>query len=162
MSVRMLYCMSRYPLLCLLRLKNGLPLKDDYRVKQRIDALIIRGVTETDAGNYTMVLTNRITKEEHRRSFQLRVNGAFSLFFFLSEYLLESPDAAGQETVAITLDVFRSTVPPHIIEKEVAVDTDVYPYGSSPTLRCTARGFPISSHIQWQWMSKEDCPEVFM
>uniref|UniRef100_A0A8D3EA35 receptor protein-tyrosine kinase n=1 Tax=Scophthalmus maximus TaxID=52904 RepID=A0A8D3EA35_SCOMX len=103
---------------------NGLPLKDDYRVKQRIDALIIRGVTETDAGNYTMVLTNRITKEEHRRSFQLRVN-----------------------------------VPPHIIEKEVAVDTDVYPYGSSPTLRCTARGFPISSHIQWQWMSKEDCPE---
>uniref|UniRef100_A0A8D3CVA6 receptor protein-tyrosine kinase n=1 Tax=Scophthalmus maximus TaxID=52904 RepID=A0A8D3CVA6_SCOMX len=91
----------------------------------RIDALIIRGVTETDAGNYTMVLTNRITKEEHRRSFQLRVN-----------------------------------VPPHIIEKEVAVDTDVYPYGSSPTLRCTARGFPISSHIQWQWMSKEDCPEL--
>ncbi|AWP11217.1 putative vascular endothelial growth factor receptor 2 [Scophthalmus maximus] len=118
---------SAYPEPSFKWLKNGLPLKDDYRVKQRIDALIIRGVTETDAGNYTMVLTNRITKEEHRRSFQLRVN-----------------------------------VPPHIIEKEVAVDTDVYPYGSSPTLRCTARGFPISSHIQWQWMSKEDCPEVFM
>ncbi|XP_032381840.1 vascular endothelial growth factor receptor 2 isoform X2 [Etheostoma spectabile] len=108
-------------------LKNGLPLKDDYRIKQRIDALIIRGVTEMDAGNYTMVLTNKITKEEQRRSFQLLVN-----------------------------------VPPHIIEKEVAVDTDVYPYGSSPTLRCTARGFPTPAHIQWQWMSKEDCPMAFL
>ncbi|XP_034736780.1 vascular endothelial growth factor receptor 2 isoform X2 [Etheostoma cragini] len=108
-------------------LKNGLPLKDDYRIKQKIDALIIRGVTEMDAGNYTMVLTNKITKEEQRRSFQLLVN-----------------------------------VPPHIIEKEVAVDTDVYPYGSSPTLRCTARGFPTPAHIQWQWMSKEDCPMAFL
>uniref|UniRef100_A0A8C9Z840 receptor protein-tyrosine kinase n=1 Tax=Sander lucioperca TaxID=283035 RepID=A0A8C9Z840_SANLU len=106
-------------------LKNGLPLKDDYRIKQKSDALIIRRVTEMDAGNYTMVLTNKITKEEQRRSFQLLVN-----------------------------------VPPHIIEKEVAVDTDVYPYGSSPTLRCTARGFPTPAHIQWQWMSKEDCPKV--
>uniref|UniRef100_A0A4W6CE05 receptor protein-tyrosine kinase n=1 Tax=Lates calcarifer TaxID=8187 RepID=A0A4W6CE05_LATCA len=100
---------------------------DDYRIKQRNDALIIRAVTEMDAGNYTIVLTNKNTKEEHRRSFQLLVN-----------------------------------VPPHIIEKEVAVDTDVYPYGSSPTLRCTARGFPTPVHIHWQWMSKEDCPEVFM
>ncbi|KAF1386139.1 hypothetical protein PFLUV_G00115060 [Perca fluviatilis] len=108
-------------------LKNGLPLKDDYRIKQKSDALIIRGVTEMDAGNYTMVLTNKITKEEQRRSFQLLVN-----------------------------------VPPHIIEKEVAVDTDVYPYGSSPTLRCTARGFPTPAHIHWQWMSKEDCPKAFL
>ncbi|XP_078115837.1 vascular endothelial growth factor receptor 2 isoform X2 [Sander vitreus] len=108
-------------------LKNGLPLKDDYRIKQKSDALIIRRVTEMDAGNYTMVLTNRITREEQRRSFQLLVN-----------------------------------VPPHIIEKEVAVDTDVYPYGSSPTLRCTARGFPTPAHIQWQWMSKEDCPKAFL
>uniref|UniRef100_A0A8C4GSN7 receptor protein-tyrosine kinase n=1 Tax=Dicentrarchus labrax TaxID=13489 RepID=A0A8C4GSN7_DICLA len=107
------------------KLKNGLPLKDDYRIKQKSDALIIRGVTEMDAGNYTMVLTNKITKEEQRRSFQLLVN-----------------------------------VPPHIIEKEVAVDTDVYLYGSSPTLRCTARGFPTPAHIQWQWMSNEDCPEL--
>ncbi|XP_071342988.1 vascular endothelial growth factor receptor 2 isoform X2 [Trachinotus anak] len=118
---------SAYPEPSYKWLKNGLPLKDDYRIKQRSDALIIRGVTEMDAGNYTMVLTNKITKEEHRRSFQLLVN-----------------------------------VPPHIIEKEVAVDNDMYPYGSSPTLRCTARGFPPPAHIQWQWMSKEDCPEVFM
>uniref|UniRef100_A0A4W6CKC0 receptor protein-tyrosine kinase n=1 Tax=Lates calcarifer TaxID=8187 RepID=A0A4W6CKC0_LATCA len=118
---------SKTTLLCLPRLKNGLPMKDDYRIKQRNDALIIRAVTEMDAGNYTIVLTNKNTKEEHRRSFQLLVN-----------------------------------VPPHIIEKEVAVDTDVYPYGSSPTLRCTARGFPTPVHIHWQWMSKEDCPEVFI
>ncbi|XP_070688229.1 vascular endothelial growth factor receptor 2 isoform X2 [Pempheris klunzingeri] len=118
---------SAYPEPSFKWLKNGLPLKDDYRVKAKSDALIIRGVTEVDAGNYTMVLTNKITKEEQRRSFQLLVN-----------------------------------VPPHIIEKEVAVDTDVYPYGSSPTLRCTARGFPTPAHIQWQWVSKEDCPEAFV
>uniref|UniRef100_A0A4W6CKB6 receptor protein-tyrosine kinase n=1 Tax=Lates calcarifer TaxID=8187 RepID=A0A4W6CKB6_LATCA len=118
---------SAYPEPSFKWLKNGLPMKDDYRIKQRNDALIIRAVTEMDAGNYTIVLTNKNTKEEHRRSFQLLVN-----------------------------------VPPHIIEKEVAVDTDVYPYGSSPTLRCTARGFPTPVHIHWQWMSKEDCPEVFI
>lgn len=117
---------SAYPEPNIKWLKNGFPLKDDYRIRQRGDALVIRGVTEMDAGNYTMVLTNKITKEEQRRSFQLLVN-----------------------------------VPPHIIEKEVAMDTDVYPYGSSPTLRCTARGFPTPAHIQWQWMSKEDCPNAF-
>lgn len=61
------------------RLKNGQTLKDDYRIKQRNDALIIRGVTEMDAGNYTIVLTNKITKEEQRRSFQLLVNSMYSL-----------------------------------------------------------------------------------
>ncbi|XP_008297578.1 vascular endothelial growth factor receptor 2 isoform X1 [Stegastes partitus] len=118
---------SAYPEPSFKWLKNGQPLKDDYRIKQKSEALIIRGVTEMDAGNYTVVLSNKITKEEQRRSFQLLVN-----------------------------------VPPHIIEKEVAVDTDVYPYGSSPTLRCTARGFPTPAHIQWQWMSKEHCPQAFM
>ncbi|KAF7667685.1 hypothetical protein LDENG_00052750 [Lucifuga dentata] len=107
--------------------KNGQQLrKDDYRIKPKSDALMIRGVTEKDAGNYTVVLTNKITKEEQRRSFQLLAN-----------------------------------VAPHIIEKEVAVDTDVYTYGSSPTLRCTARGIPTPAHIQWQWMSKDDCPDAF-
>lgn len=107
-------------------LKNGQPLKEDYRIKQRSDALVIRGVTETDAGNYTMILTNKITKEEQRRSFELLVN-----------------------------------VSPYIIDKEVAIDTDVYPYGSSPTLWCTVRGIPPPAFIQWQWMAKEDCPEAF-
>nr|XP_057929768.1 vascular endothelial growth factor receptor 2 isoform X2 [Doryrhamphus excisus] len=118
---------SAYPEPSFKWLKNSLPLKDDYRIKQKSDALIFYGVIDTDAGNYTMVLTNKITKEEHRRSFQLLVN-----------------------------------VPPHIIEKDMAVDTDVYLYASSPTLRCTARGFPTPAHIQWQWMSKDDCPEAFV
>ncbi|XP_076009360.1 vascular endothelial growth factor receptor 2 isoform X2 [Genypterus blacodes] len=107
--------------------KNGQQLrKEDYRIKPRSDALVIRGVMEKDAGNYTVVLSNKITREEQRRSFQLLVN-----------------------------------VAPRIIEKEVTAETDVYTYGSSPTLRCTARGNPIPAHIQWQWMSKEDCPGAF-
>ncbi|XP_019133235.2 vascular endothelial growth factor receptor 2 isoform X2 [Larimichthys crocea] len=107
-------------------LKNGKSLKGDYRIKQKSDCLIIHKVTEADAGNYTMVLTNKITKEEHNRTVQLLVN-----------------------------------VPPRIIDKEVAGDNDVYLYGSSPTLRCTASGFPTPAQIEWQWMSKEDCPEAF-
>uniref|UniRef100_A0A4W5KI91 receptor protein-tyrosine kinase n=1 Tax=Hucho hucho TaxID=62062 RepID=A0A4W5KI91_9TELE len=102
--------------------KNGQPIyKDDYRFKPARDSLMILGLAEKDAGNYTVVLINKITKEEKRRSVQLLVN-----------------------------------VPPHIIEKEVAVDTDVHMYGSSPTLRCTARGIPTPTRIQWQWMSRED------
>lgn len=71
-------CVMAYfvTLLCLSRLKNGLPLpKDYYRVKGRNDSLTIRGIVETDAGNYTMVLTNRITREEQRHTIQLLVNG---------------------------------------------------------------------------------------
>lgn len=62
------------------RLKNGLPLRDDYRIRPKSDALIIRVVTEMDAGNYTIVLTNKKTKEDQRRSFQLLVNGTFILY----------------------------------------------------------------------------------
>lgn len=69
--------------LSICRLKNGQPLKDDYRFRQKIDTLVIRGVTEMDAGNYTVVLTNKITKEEQRRSLQLLVNGTFSTILFL-------------------------------------------------------------------------------
>lgn len=58
-----------------------------------------------DAGNYTMVLTNKITKEEQRRSFQLLVNGMFSLFFIFL-FLLELPQSVDQETVVITVGVF--------------------------------------------------------
>ncbi|XP_034036391.1 vascular endothelial growth factor receptor 2 isoform X2 [Thalassophryne amazonica] len=117
---------SAYPEPSFKWLKNGQPLKDDYRIKQRSDALIIREVKEDDAGNYTMILTNKITKEEQRRSVQLMVY-----------------------------------VPPCIIEKEVAVGTDVFTYGSSPTLRCTARGIPIPDRIQWEWISRDDCPDAF-
>ncbi|KAM6963199.1 vascular endothelial growth factor receptor 2 [Aplochiton taeniatus] len=108
-------------------LKNGQPVrKEEYRMKPGKDSLTIFGVTEQDAGNYTVVLTNKITKEEQRRSVRLVIS-----------------------------------VPPHIIEKEVALDSDVHMHGSSPTLRCTARGIPTPASIQWQWMSKEDCPSAF-
>ncbi|CAL8394781.1 unnamed protein product [Boreogadus saida] len=106
--------------------KDGLPIKVDYRVMPKNGSLVIHGVLEKDAGNYTVVLTNNLTNDKESHTFQLIVN-----------------------------------VPPHIIEKEVAVDTDVYTYGSRATLRCTARGFPIPSHIQWEWMSREDCPQAF-
>lgn len=50
-------------------------LKDEYRMKfYRGVHLIIYGITEKDAGNYTVVMTNKITKEEQRRTFQLLVN----------------------------------------------------------------------------------------
>ncbi|XP_030627154.1 vascular endothelial growth factor receptor 2 [Chanos chanos] len=97
--------------------------KDEYRLKPAKDSLIILGVTEKDAGNYTVVMTNKQTKEECSQSFQLVVN-----------------------------------VHPKIFEREMALDTDVHMYGSSPILRCTSRGGPS---IQWQWMSKEDCPNMF-
>ncbi|TRY94944.1 hypothetical protein DNTS_013094 [Danionella cerebrum] len=49
-------------------------LKDEYRMKSSKGSLTIYGVTEKDAGNYTIVMTNKITKEEQRRTFQLLVN----------------------------------------------------------------------------------------
>uniref|UniRef100_A0A8C1ZGG0 receptor protein-tyrosine kinase n=1 Tax=Cyprinus carpio TaxID=7962 RepID=A0A8C1ZGG0_CYPCA len=48
--------------------------KDEYRIKPSRGSLTIYGVTEKDAGNYTVVMTNKITKEEQRRTFQLLVN----------------------------------------------------------------------------------------
>ncbi|TMS20452.1 Vascular endothelial growth factor receptor 2 [Larimichthys crocea] len=105
-------------------LKNGKSLKGDYRIKQKSDCLIIHKVTEADAGNYTMVLTNKITKEEHNRTVQLLCLLA-------------------------------------LLTRRWQGDNDVYLYGSSPTLRCTASGFPTPAQIEWQWMSKEDCPEAF-
>ncbi|KAL4635445.1 vascular endothelial growth factor receptor 2 isoform X2 [Arapaima gigas] len=53
-------------------------------------------------------------------------------------------------------------VPPQIYEKEVAEDSDVHLNGSSPTLRCTARGQPSPVHFLWQWMPREDCPLNFL
>ncbi|XDV41998.1 hypothetical protein PO909_010757 [Leuciscus waleckii] len=48
--------------------------KDEYRMKPNRGSLTIYGVTEKDAGNYTVVLTNKITKEEQKRIFQLLVH----------------------------------------------------------------------------------------
>uniref|UniRef100_A0A8C2DB68 receptor protein-tyrosine kinase n=1 Tax=Cyprinus carpio TaxID=7962 RepID=A0A8C2DB68_CYPCA len=66
--------------------------KDEYRMKPNRGYLTIYGVTEKDAGNYTVVMTNKITKEEQRRTFQLLVNGSESLLFsslLFSSYTLK-------------------------------------------------------------------------
>lgn len=72
----------------LFRLKDGLVLKESYRIKQKSDALVFRGgVMEADEGNYTLILSNKVTKEEQRSSFQLLVNcmkDDFSSVLFLS------------------------------------------------------------------------------
>ncbi len=62
-------------------------------MKPNRGSLTIYGVTEKDAGNYTVVMTNKITKEEQRRTFRLLVNGSESLLFspLLSSPLLSSP-----------------------------------------------------------------------
>ncbi|XP_053709080.1 vascular endothelial growth factor receptor 2 isoform X1 [Synchiropus splendidus] len=117
--------LSAYPAPSFKWLKNNLPLKEVYRISQKKDTLTIHDVTEMDAGNYTIVLSN--TGADRRLTFQLVVN-----------------------------------YPPYIIDKDVATDSDIFPYGSSPTLRCTARGLPLPTHVQWQWMSKEDCPQAFI
>ncbi|MEQ2298793.1 hypothetical protein AMECASPLE_009024 [Ameca splendens] len=118
---------SAYPEPNLKWLKDGQALaKDNYRIKHKGDLLIIRGATEDDAGIYTVVLTNKITKDEQRRSFKLLVN-----------------------------------VPPKIIEKGSGY-SDVYEYGKGTTVWCTAHGIPTPEYIQWQWMSKDDCPAVFL
>ncbi|XP_051501062.1 vascular endothelial growth factor receptor 2-like isoform X1 [Myxocyprinus asiaticus] len=56
--------------------KNNQPIswKDEYRMKPARGSLTIYGVTEKDAGNYTVIMTNKVTKEEQRRTFQLLVN----------------------------------------------------------------------------------------
>lgn len=60
---------------------------------------MILGLAEKDAGNYTVVLINKITKEEQRRSVQLLVNGmdllpsplSHSSLITLTSLLLLSP-----------------------------------------------------------------------
>nr|XP_055041614.1 vascular endothelial growth factor receptor 2 [Misgurnus anguillicaudatus] len=55
--------------------KNDQPIsKDEYRMNPARGSLTIYDVTEKDAGNYTVVMTNKITREEQKRTFQLLVN----------------------------------------------------------------------------------------
>ncbi|XP_069780751.1 vascular endothelial growth factor receptor 2 isoform X2 [Narcine bancroftii] len=55
--------------------KNGRPItKDNYRLKQVGYMLMISGVTEKDAGNYTIILRNPMLKEVQHHTVQLRVN----------------------------------------------------------------------------------------
>ncbi|XP_041912895.1 vascular endothelial growth factor receptor 2 isoform X1 [Alosa sapidissima] len=48
--------------------------EDNYRIRPGRDGLTILDVVEEDAGNYTAVLTNRMTKEERKHTFRLLVN----------------------------------------------------------------------------------------
>lgn len=96
--------------LCLPRLKNGKSLKGDYRIKQKSDCLIIHKVTEADAGNYTMVLTNKITKEEHNRTVQLLVNGMYPQLF---AFFISSRVAWCRCVAVWTLDVFLHSASSH-------------------------------------------------
>uniref|UniRef100_A0AAR2JJX8 receptor protein-tyrosine kinase n=1 Tax=Pygocentrus nattereri TaxID=42514 RepID=A0AAR2JJX8_PYGNA len=53
---------------------------EEYRMKPAKDSLTIFDVTEKDAGNYTVVMTNKITKEAQRQTFQLLVNAHPKIF----------------------------------------------------------------------------------
>ncbi|XP_066532939.1 vascular endothelial growth factor receptor 2 [Hoplias malabaricus] len=62
-------------------LKNGQPItSEEYRMKPTRDSLTIYEVTEKDAGNYTVVMTNKMTKESQRQTFQLLVNAHPKIF----------------------------------------------------------------------------------
>ncbi|TSN30195.1 Vascular endothelial growth factor receptor 2 [Bagarius yarrelli] len=62
-------------------LKNGRSItSDEYRMKPSRDSLTIYEVTEKDAGNYTVVMTNKISREVHSRTFQLLVNAHPKIF----------------------------------------------------------------------------------
>ncbi|KAK3542298.1 hypothetical protein QTP86_021960, partial [Hemibagrus guttatus] len=62
-------------------LKNGRSItSEEYRIKPSRDSLTIYEVTEKDAGNYTVVMTNKITREVHSRTFQLLVNAHPKIF----------------------------------------------------------------------------------
>ncbi|XP_059845200.1 vascular endothelial growth factor receptor 2 isoform X1 [Hypanus sabinus] len=55
--------------------KNGRPIsKDHYKIKQLGYTLMISGVTEKDAGNYTIILRNPMSNEEQQHTVQLLVN----------------------------------------------------------------------------------------
>ncbi|XP_020384459.1 vascular endothelial growth factor receptor 2 isoform X1 [Rhincodon typus] len=58
-------------------IKNGRSISKDqayYKIKQVGYTLIISDVTEKDAGNYTIILKNPMTREEQRHTIQLVVN----------------------------------------------------------------------------------------
>ncbi|XP_060773450.1 vascular endothelial growth factor receptor 2 isoform X2 [Neoarius graeffei] len=62
-------------------LKNGQSItSEEYRIKPSRDSLTIYEVTEKDAGNYTVVMTNKITREVHSQTFQLLVNAHPKIF----------------------------------------------------------------------------------
>ncbi|KAG2466136.1 INTU protein, partial [Polypterus senegalus] len=68
--------------------------------------------------------------------------------------ILKSPLTKEEYSYTFQLVV---NVSPHIREKDVANEKDLYELGSSPVLKCTADGIPSPVLIQWQWISEEKC-----
>lgn len=100
-SLHAVSCLS-----CSLRYKNDqlISWKDEYRMKPARGYLTIYGVTEKDTGNYTVIMTNRVTREEQRRTFQLLVNGRITislLVWLLSSVCLFTFTSNGSDTVIV-------------------------------------------------------------
>ena len=58
------------------RYKNGRPIESNHTIKGEKE-LIIMEVSEKDTGNYTVILTNPVSKEKQSHVVSLLVNGEF-------------------------------------------------------------------------------------
>lgn len=66
------------------RYKNGRPIESNHTIKGEKE-LIIMEVSEKDTGNYTVILTNPISKEKQSHVVSLLVNGEFIQFSFSAQ-----------------------------------------------------------------------------
>lgn len=69
------------------RYKNGKPIESNHTIKVG-HVLTIMEVSEKDTGNYTVVLTNPISKEKQSHMVSLVVNGESMKFSFSAQNLL--------------------------------------------------------------------------
>lgn len=70
------------------RYKNGRPIESNHTVKVG-HVLTIMEVSEKDTGNYTVILTNPISKEKQSHMVSLVVNGKSVQFSFSAPVLLQ-------------------------------------------------------------------------
>lgn len=71
------------------RYKNGRPIESNHTIKVG-HVLTIMEVSEKDTGNYTVILTNPISKEKQSHMVSLVVNGESIQFSFSAQNLLSS------------------------------------------------------------------------
>lgn len=69
------------------RYKNGRPIESNHTIKVG-HVLTIMEVSEKDTGNYTVILTNPISKEKQSHVVSLVVNGESIRFSFSAQNLL--------------------------------------------------------------------------
>lgn len=69
------------------RYKNGRPIESNHTIKVG-HVLTIMEVSERDTGNYTVILTNPISKEKQSHMVSLVVNGESVQFSFSAPVLL--------------------------------------------------------------------------